>query len=57
MPVLTNAAARSVQEGFKGDGKDGLLLSRKGLAAWLVTELKDGEWIGQAPMLSDATWW
>ncbi|QIW95697.1 hypothetical protein AMS68_001215 [Peltaster fructicola] len=54
VPILTNSAARPVHAGYKGDGKDGIFLSRQSLAVWLVQELKDSKWIGQEPLLSDA---
>lgn len=57
VPILTNGAAKPTTATILGSGEDGLLLSRKSLAAWLVKELEEGKWIGKAPVLSSGGNW
>ena len=40
VPFLTNGAAKPTVATIIGSGEDGLLLSRKSLAAWLLKQLK-----------------
>jgi hypothetical protein len=57
VPILTNGAAVPTNASIVGSGQDGLLLSRKSLAVWLLNELKEGKWIGKAPALSHSGGW
>ena len=57
VPFLTNGAAKPTVATIIGSGEDGLLLSRKSLAAWLLKELEEGKWIGKAPVLSSGGNW
>ena len=57
VPILTNGAAKPTVATILGSGEDGLLLSRKSLAAWLLKELEEGKWIGKAPVLSSGGNW
>jgi hypothetical protein len=54
---LTNSAAKPTTATIIGSGEDGLLLSRKSLAVWLLKELEEGKWIGKAPVLSSGGNW
>jgi len=57
VPILTNGAAKPVVATIAGSGEDGLLLSRKSFAVWLLKELEEGKWIGKAPVLSSGGNW
>ena len=57
VPFLTNGTAKPTVATIIGSGEDGLLLSRKSLAAWLVKELEEGKWVGKAPALSSGGNW
>lgn len=54
VPGLTKAAAGPVRAGFIGEKGDGLLLSRKSLAVWVLQEVEERKWVGRCPALSDA---
>lgn len=54
VPGLTKAAAGPVRAGFIGERGDGLLLSRKSLAVWVLQEVEERKWVGRCPALSDA---
>lgn len=56
VPGLTNKGYLPVQTGMVGSGKDGLQLSRKSNAVWVLQELQEGKWIGKAPVLSNPGW-
>lgn len=54
VPFLTNSPAASVNATFVGSGSDGMSLSRKSMAAWVLNQLpEDSEWVGKAPTLSN----
>lgn len=38
------------------DGNDGLTLSRKSNAVWVLQELEERKWVGRAPALSNPGW-
>lgn len=57
VPFLTNGAAKPTVATIVGSGEDGLLLSRKSLAVWLLKELSEGKWIGKAPAVSSGGNW
>ena len=57
VPFLTNGAAKPPVATIVGSGEDGLLLSRKSLAVWLLKELAEGKWIGKAPAVSSGGNW
>jgi hypothetical protein len=57
VPFLTNGTAKPTIATIAGSGEDGLILSRKSLAVWLLTELEEGKWIGKAPFLSSGGYW
>jgi hypothetical protein len=57
VPFLTNGAAKPAVATIIGSGQDGLLLSRKSLAVWLLKELEEGKWIGKAPAVSSGGNW
>lgn len=52
VPRLTDGDLHPVKEAFKGDGKDGMKLSRQSMAAWVLKEMTSDRWIEKAPMLS-----
>ncbi|CZT16121.1 uncharacterized protein RCC_01962 [Ramularia collo-cygni] len=56
VPGLTNKGYLPVQAAMVGDGKDGMQLSRKSNAVWVLQELQEGKWIGKAPVLSNPGW-
>lgn len=51
VPFLGNGEAKSVTATYTGTGLDGFFLSRDSIAEWVLQEMKEGEWIGQAPIL------
>ncbi|KJY00552.1 NmrA family protein [Zymoseptoria brevis] len=53
VPVLTNGDYKPVQTAMVGDGNDGLTLSRKSNAVWVLQELEEKKWVGRAPALSN----
>ena len=54
VPFLGNGPAAPVTATFTGSGKDGMFLSRKSLAAWVLKEMDEkSDWIGKAPVLSN----
>lgn len=54
VPFLTNSPAAAVNATFAGTGSDGMFLSRKSMAAWVLDQLpEDSEWVGKAPMLGN----
>ena len=56
VPALTNGEAKLVRTSFLGDGSDGMFLSRKSLAVWVLQELLQKQWVGKAPSLSNPGW-
>jgi len=52
VPFLGNGNAAPVTATYTGSGKDGMTLSRKSIAEWVLQELGDGsEWVGKTPVL------
>ncbi|KAE9369725.1 hypothetical protein N431DRAFT_414017 [Stipitochalara longipes BDJ] len=52
VPFLGNGEEQAVTATFTGSGKDGMFLTRKSMAAWVLSEIgEDSEWVGQAPVL------
>jgi hypothetical protein len=39
-----------------GDGTDCMFLSRKSIAAWLLQEIEERQWMRKAPSLSNPSW-
>lgn len=54
VPFLTNGNAGAVKASYTGTGQDGLTLSRKSMAAWVLNEMTEDKWVGKAPLLSNA---
>jgi hypothetical protein len=49
---LGNGEVKSVTATFAGSGKDGIFLSKKSIAAWVLSEIgEESEWVGKAPVL------
>jgi hypothetical protein len=54
VPFLGNGAEAPVKATFTGSGDDGMFLSRKSIAVWVLAEMsEDSTWIGKAPVLSN----
>jgi hypothetical protein len=54
VPFLSNGPAAIVKAAFTGSGEDGMSLTRKSLATWVVDQMsEDSEWVGKAPVLSN----
>ncbi|KAE8372284.1 hypothetical protein BDV26DRAFT_286081 [Aspergillus bertholletiae] len=54
VPFLNNGPSAPVMATYTGSGNDGMTLSRKSLANWLLGEMLEGSyWVGKAPVLSD----
>jgi len=54
VPFLRNGEARDVKASFTGSGEDGMFLSRKSIAEWVLREMsEESEWVGKAPVLSN----
>ncbi|PMD42260.1 hypothetical protein L207DRAFT_307892 [Hyaloscypha variabilis F] len=52
VPFLGNGEEKAVTATFAGSGEDGMFLSRKSIAAWVLSEMgEDSEWVGKAPVL------
>jgi hypothetical protein len=52
VPFLGNGEAKPVTATFTGSGEDGMFLSRKSIAAWVLEGIgEDSEWVGKAPVL------
>ncbi|KAK4493913.1 hypothetical protein PRZ48_015099 [Zasmidium cellare] len=56
VPALTNGEAKPVRAGNVGEGKDGIILSRKSIAIWVLQELQEKKWVGKAPALCNPGW-
>ncbi|EIM91884.1 uncharacterized protein STEHIDRAFT_88565 [Stereum hirsutum FP-91666 SS1] len=54
VPALTSSNNKEVVAGYIGDGKTGATLARAGFAAFVAGELRAGEWIREAPLLTSA---
>ncbi len=54
VPFLTNGDATTVRACYTGEGDDGMFLSRKSIAEWVLREMGEGsEWVGKTPVLSN----
>ncbi|KAF1962647.1 hypothetical protein CC80DRAFT_521705 [Byssothecium circinans] len=54
VPFLKNGPSAPVRAMFTGSGDNGMSLSRKGLATWVLDHMaEDSEWVGKAPVLSN----
>ncbi|KAJ5581543.1 hypothetical protein N7535_000163 [Penicillium sp. DV-2018c] len=54
VPFLTNGDDAPVTATYTGTGKDGMFLTRKSLATWVLGEISgDSEWVGKTPALSN----
>ena len=54
VPFLNNGPDMPVVATYTGSGSDGMSLSRKSLATWILGEMgEDSEWVGKAPVLSN----
>lgn len=54
VPFLGTGPEAPVLATFTGSGDDGMFLSRKSLAAWVLRELSStSDWIGKAPAISN----
>jgi hypothetical protein len=54
VPFLGNGPEAPVRAAYTGSGEDGMFLSRKSIAAWVLNEMnEDSSWIGKAPALSN----
>lgn len=56
VPILTNGEAKAVRAGYIGSPGDGMLLSRKSNAIWILQELEERKWVGKCPALSNVGW-
>lgn len=53
VPFLNNGPNAPVTASYTGTGDDGMFLSRKSLAIWVLDHIAgDSEWVGKAPVLS-----
>jgi hypothetical protein len=54
VPFLTDGPNAPVKASYTGTGDDGMFLSRKSLATWVLDHITgDSEWVGKAPVLSN----
>lgn len=53
VPFLTNSEAKPVRASYIGSGEDGITLSRKSMAEWVLHEMQEMKWIGHAPLISN----
>ncbi|KAH8723584.1 hypothetical protein GQ44DRAFT_685095 [Phaeosphaeriaceae sp. PMI808] len=54
VPFLRNGPSAPVTATYTGSDGDGMFLSRKSLATWVLDQMaEDSEWVGKAPVLSD----
>jgi len=54
VPILTDQDWEGVVAGYVGDGKTGSVLARKAFAAFCIGEIEKKEWVGKAPIISNA---
>jgi hypothetical protein len=49
---LGNGESRSVTATYTGSGRDGMMISRKSIASWVLREMGEGsEFVGKAPFI------
>ena len=54
VPFLGNGEAAPVKATYTGSGEDGMFLSRKSMAAWVLQEMgEESEWIGKTPAINN----
>ncbi|KAK5325778.1 hypothetical protein LTR93_003998 [Exophiala xenobiotica] len=54
VPFLGNGPEKPVTATYTGSGSDGMFLSRKSIAAWVLQEMSpDSAWVGKTPVLSN----
>lgn len=53
LPNLADGEPKPVKEAFRGDGKDGMSLTRASLPQWVLKEIDERKWVGKPPMLSN----
>lgn len=54
VPFLGNGPVKPVNATYTGSGTDGMFLSRKSIAAWVLTEMNvESRWVGKTPVLSN----
>lgn len=46
---LTNGAEGPVKATYPGSGEDGLYISRRSVARWVLEEVVQGKWVGGTP--------
>ncbi|GFG19361.1 hypothetical protein IFM5058_09996 [Aspergillus udagawae] len=52
VPFLNDGPASPVKATFTGVGDDGMYISRKSIASWVLSEIgEDSRWVGEAPLL------
>jgi hypothetical protein len=52
VPVLHDDPASPVKATFIGAGDDGMYISRKSIASWVLSEMgEDSRWVGETPLL------
>ncbi|KAK2762132.1 hypothetical protein FQN54_001139 [Arachnomyces sp. PD_36] len=51
VPLLGNGETKPVKASFGGSGQDGLFLTRRSIADWILQEMQEKKWVGKAPML------
>lgn len=54
VPMLTNGKEAPVKATYTGSGDDYLMLTRAGMAEWVLKEMVENKWVGKAPMLCNA---
>lgn len=54
LPNLQNRDAGPAKTAFRGDGNDGWNLNRKTLAVWVLNEIEQEKWVGEAPIVFNA---
>lgn len=55
--VLTQGEMAPVVSSYIGDGTDGMILSRRSMAIWILEEIDAKKWVGKAPSLSNPGHW
>ncbi|KAJ9625995.1 hypothetical protein H2204_010294 [Knufia peltigerae] len=54
LPNLKSGPAGPAKTAFRGDGNDGWNLDRKTLAIWVLNEIEQEKWVGEAPIVFNA---
>ncbi|KAF5573966.1 C6 transcription factor [Fusarium pseudocircinatum] len=53
LPNLSDGQMKPVKEAVRGDGNDGMSLTRSSLAQWVLKEIDEKKWVGKSPMISN----